>query len=107
GRYEHAPLDMNGEQFVGTAQRLERIGWIVITGYPEQVVISSRNAAIGIASVTLMIAISVGMAMLLWFSSLIKRRLDSSVRFAEAVSHGEYNARLPSPGIRELEALGR
>lgn len=106
GRYEHGSIEMGGQQFVGTAQLLERIGWIVIAGYPRETVVSSRNAAIGIASFTLLVSISVGLAILLWFSKLIKRRLDSSVRFAEAVSHGEYNARLPSTGIRELEALG-
>jgi methyl-accepting chemotaxis protein len=106
GRYVHDLLEIEGERYVGTAQRLPRIGWVVIAGYPWAVVVSSRNAAIGIASVTLFMAIGVGLTILLWFSKHIKRRIDSSVRFAQAVSNGDYNARLPSPGVRELEALG-
>ncbi|TDQ40658.1 PAS domain S-box protein [Tepidicella xavieri] len=107
GQSLHDVMDLDGERFVGTGKRLARIGWVVLAGYPVEVVNASGRTALGITLVTVVVSVGFGWLLLLWISRVIGRRLDRSLAFADAVAQGRYDAPLPSTGVQELDALGQ
>lgn len=107
GQPLHDVIDLDGVRYQGSGQRLDRIGWVVLAGYPVDVVNASARTALGVTLVTLVIAVSLGGSLLLWLSGVIQRRLNRSLVFASEVARGRYDAPLPSTGVQELDALGQ
>jgi PAS domain S-box-containing protein len=107
GQPEHGEVVFKDQSYLGTAQRLSRVGWVVLAGYPTALVHGATVAALSISVVTMVLAVGVGLVLLWWFANLVQRRLDRSVAFAEAVSHGHHLTPLPDVGVIELRALGQ
>lgn len=103
----HTHFDVDSTRFAGTAQRLERLGWVVVAGYPVAVAEASGRVALGITAVTVALAVIFGSLLLLALSRLIKRRLQSSLDYADRVARGQHEAPLLKTGVVELDALGR
>lgn len=101
----HGQFDVGDRRFAGTALRLDRLGWVVVAGYPAEVVDASARAALGITSATLIVSVTFGLLLLLAFSQLIKQRLQSSLQYADRVSRGQYEASLIKTGVLELDTL--
>lgn len=91
--------------YAGTARRSQRLGWVVYVGYPEAVAEAARNAAIGITGITLVLAVLAGVVTLSVLASAIQRRVDNTVRYAQAVAAGHFEPAAQRSGITELEHL--
>lgn len=107
GRTGFGEVVYRGERYTGTAQVLNRVGWVVLAGYPSALVDGATVAALSISVVTMALAVGVGLVSLWWFANTVQRRLGRSVAFAEAVSHGRFHTPLPDVNVRELRALGQ
>ena len=105
GVYTHGAIEVAGQVFDGTTRRLSRLGWLVFAGYPQDVAIASRNAAIGITLATVLLAVGVGLVLFIQFANLVKRRMARSARYAEAVAGGVYDLPPASQGMLELDQL--
>jgi PAS domain S-box-containing protein len=101
----HTPFEVDGQVYVGTSFRLERLDWVVVAGYPAAVVNASERAALGITSATVIVSVSFGLLLLWGFSQLIKQRLQRSLDYADRVARGQYEAPLVKTGVVELDAL--
>jgi PAS domain S-box-containing protein len=106
GVQAHGSFDHDGARYSGTARRSERLGWGLLVAYPEQQALASRNAALFITGITLLLTLALGVAMSVWLA----RRIDQLVRgvtgFAQQVAAGRYDGRAPRSGILELRRLG-
>jgi len=105
GHAIHADIDMGGQRFTGTTRRLQRLGWLVYAGYPTSATEASRNAALGITLLTLVMAVGVGLGLFITFSNVVKRRMVRSATYAQAVAKGHYATPGLSTGIVELDQL--
>jgi PAS domain S-box-containing protein len=95
-----------GEQaYFGTAVRSQRLGWVVVAAYPKSVADASRWVAISITSVTLLLAIGVGVLAYGWLAGLIQRRVQRTVAYARAVADGHYEPPEGQARIQELQQL--
>lgn len=103
GRFD--PLTFEQQVYVGTARRSQRLGWVVYVGYPQVVANASRQAAVGITGITLLMAMGVGVLTLSLLARAIQRRVDRTVQYAQAVAAGQYGELAQPSGIRELEVL--
>lgn len=101
----HDNFEVDSTRFAGTALPLERLGWVVVAGYPHAVVTASGRAALGIAATTLVVSVAFGLLLLLGFSQLIRRRLQSSLDYADRVASGQYETPVLKTGVVELDAL--
>jgi PAS domain S-box-containing protein len=105
GHAIHADIEIGGQRFTGTTRRLDRLGWLVYAGYPVSVTEGSRNAALGITSLTLTLAVGVGLALFTTFANVVKRRMERSTTYARAVANGQYTSPVLATGIAELDRL--
>jgi PAS domain S-box-containing protein len=105
GVYVHGAIEVAGQVFDGTTRRLSRLGWMVFAGYPQDVAMASRNAAIGITLTTVLLAVGVGLVLFIQFANLVKRRMARSARYAEAVAGGIYDLPPAHKGMLELDQL--
>jgi len=94
-----------GQIYSGTARRSDRLGWVVLSAYPQAVADASRRVAIVITSVTLLLSVGFGMFLFGAFSSLIQRRVHRTVAYAQAVAQGQYSAPDGRSVVRELQTL--
>lgn len=105
GQPSHGSIEVAGKYFDGTTRRLPRLGWLVFAGYPQTVAEASRNASIGITTVTLVLAVGVGLLLFVQFANMVKRRMERSARYAEAVAAGVYDLPPRGHGMLELDQL--
>ncbi len=98
-------FEFGGQSYFGTAVRSQRLGWVVVAAYPQSVVDASRWVAISITSVTLVLAIGVGVLAYGWLAGLIQRRVRRTVAYAQAVAEGRYESPGESARILELQQL--
>lgn len=103
GRFD--PVVFQDLAYAGTARRSDRLGWVVYVGYPQALAEASRQAAIGITGITLLVALAAGVLTLSLLARLIQRRVDRTVDYAQAVAAGRYEELTRASGIRELEVL--
>lgn len=94
-----------GQDYAGTAQRSKRLGWVVAVAYPEAVAHASRQVAVVITSVTLAVSVGLGMFMFGAFANLIGRRVQRTVRYAQAVAERRYEPPAEPTVVRELQLL--
>ena len=105
GQRQFDQIAYDGEAFSGTASRSERLGWVVFAGYPQAITDASKRAALGITSITLLLAVVVGVFTLSVLANLIQQRVEATVRYANAIAQGAYEGRTQPSGVLELEQL--
>lgn len=101
GRFE-----FDGLAYQGTARLSQRLGWGLLVAYPESVALASRDAAVLIAVVTLMLALAVGVVMAAWLAQRIDRVVHGAMEFAQQMAAGRYDGAPQGSGIAELQRLG-
>lgn len=98
-------FEFGNQAYFGTALRSQRLGWVVVAAYPQSVVDTSRWVAISITSITLVLAIGVGVLAYGWLAGLIQRRVQRTVAYAQAVAEGRYEPPEGQAHIQELQQL--
>jgi len=93
------------QSYSGTARRSRRLGWVVVSAYPESVADASRRVAVVITSVTLALAVGFGIFIFGAFASLMQRRVQRTVAYAQAVAHGNYEPPEGQSKIGEMQRL--
>ncbi|MFZ4624468.1 MAG: PAS domain S-box protein [Rhodoferax sp.] len=93
------------QSYSGTARRSNRLGWVVVSAYPESVADAPRRVAVVITSVTLALSVGFGMFVFGAFANLMQRRVQRTVAYAQAVAQGHYESPGDKSVVREMQRL--
>ncbi len=98
-------FSLAGQSYSGTARRSNRLGWVVVSAYPESVADAPRRVAVVITSVTLALSVGFGMFLFGAFANLMQRRVQRTVAYAQAVAQGQYEPPGDKSVVREMQQL--
>ncbi len=85
-----ANFDLDNTLYSGRAERISRMGWVVMAAYPQTHTEEAKRAAIGIALTTLLVSLAAGFALFSALSVSLQKQLQHSLDYAERVAHGNY-----------------
>jgi PAS domain S-box-containing protein len=83
-------FDLDNTLYSGRAERISRMGWVVMAAYPKAHTEEAKHATIGIALITLLVSLAAGFALFSALSVSLQKQLQCSLDYAERVAHGNY-----------------